>query len=176
MLSDSEEKTNLRLQNDMNFKLALGFGRCGAVRSRQSAPGAPRAILPCLIYARGRSSQLPELVSVLSPSPVDVSTSGCASAATEMSSAHAHAHPANNSRAQIVYCLLHSRVGSDGGVACVACDGSVATWSRQNCPRLHIAVATGSFGVAASHTRPRGGPLRAHPPRQPMAPRGWDRA
>lgn len=43
MLSDSEEKTNLRLQNDMNFKLALGFGRRGAVRSRQSAPRAPRA-------------------------------------------------------------------------------------------------------------------------------------
>lgn len=38
---------------------------------------------------------LPELVSVLSPSPVEVSTSACVSGAVAASSAHAHAQPAS---------------------------------------------------------------------------------
>lgn len=44
---------------------------------------------------------LPEFVKVLSPRPVDVSTSAWASAPTATTSAHAHAHTANNRRTHI---------------------------------------------------------------------------
>ncbi|CAK1539957.1 unnamed protein product [Leptosia nina] len=43
----------------------------------------------------------------------------------------------------------------------VAGDEVVTARSRRHCPRAHIAT-TGSRGVPSSHTRPRGGPLRAH--------------
>lgn len=43
IVSDSEEKTNLRIRNYMNFKWELGHESCGAVRNnqcyRKRAPG-----------------------------------------------------------------------------------------------------------------------------------------
>lgn len=74
--------------------------------------------------------------------------------------------------ASLVYSYRDAVVADGAGAAAARRRVSVVARTLSAGPPHRGAATTGSSRVAASHTRPRGGPLRAHSSRRPIAPRG----